>query len=206
MLQRCRQWLLGGRRKRSVVTSGSKWGSITFMPDKPGMLIVTGASRGIGEAIARLASARGFSVAVIFSRAEAEARAIAEQITLGGGCALAVQADVSCEEDVMRLFEMAERELGPITALVNNAAITGGFARVDSVSAETLANVMAVNVAGAFLCAREAVRRMSTVHGGSAMAIGISGAARDFSLEKRLRITLHPKGRLTALRSAWRAK
>ncbi|MGD0988668.1 MAG: SDR family oxidoreductase [Candidatus Sulfotelmatobacter sp.] len=141
------------------------------MPDKPGMLIVTGASRGIGEAIARLASARGFSVAVIFSRAEAEARAIAEQITLGGGCALAVQADVSREEDVMRLFEMAERELGPITALVNNAAITGGFARVDSVSAETLANVMAVNVAGAFLCAREAVRRMSTVHGGSGGAI-----------------------------------
>jgi NAD(P)-dependent dehydrogenase (short-subunit alcohol dehydrogenase family) len=136
-----------------------------------GTLIVTGASRGIGAAIATLAGSRGFSVAVNFSSGEIEARSIAEQIVSGGGRACAIRADVACEEDVVRLFETAERELGPITALVNNAAITGGFSRVDSVPAKTLHHVMAVNVAGAFLCAREAVRRMSTRFGGSGGAI-----------------------------------
>jgi NAD(P)-dependent dehydrogenase (short-subunit alcohol dehydrogenase family) len=136
-----------------------------------GTLVVTGASRGIGAAIATLAGSRGFSVAVNFSGAETEARSIAERIVSGGGRACAIRADVASEEDVVRLFEVAERELGPIKALVNNAAITGGFSRVDSVSAKTLAEVMAVNVAGAFLCAREAVRRMSTRHGGSGGAI-----------------------------------
>ncbi len=136
-----------------------------------GTLIVTGASRGIGAAIAELAGARGFSVAVNFVTSEAEARAVAEQIISAGGRACAIQADVAREEDILRLFETAERELGPIRALVNNAAITGGFARVDSVRATALARVMAVNVTGAFLCAREAVRRMSTKHGGSGGAI-----------------------------------
>jgi NAD(P)-dependent dehydrogenase (short-subunit alcohol dehydrogenase family) len=139
--------------------------------DQHGTLIVTGASRGIGAAIARLAGARGFSVAVNFARGEAEAEAIVQQIISAGGRACAVQADVAREEDVVRLFETAERELGPITGLVNNAAITGGFARVESVSASTLAQVMAVNVTGAFLCAREVVRRMSTRLGGSGGAI-----------------------------------
>jgi NAD(P)-dependent dehydrogenase (short-subunit alcohol dehydrogenase family) len=136
-----------------------------------GTLIVTGASRGIGAAIAELAGAREFSVAVNFATGEAEARAVAEQIISAGGRACAIQADVAREEDILRLFETAERELGPIKALVNNAAITGGFARVDSVRATALARVMAVNVTGAFLCAREAVRRMSTKHGGSGGAI-----------------------------------
>lgn len=136
-----------------------------------GTLIVTGASRGIGAAIAELAGAREFAVAVNFATGEAEARAVVKQIVSAGGSALAIQADVAREEDVMRLFETAERELGPIKALVNNAAITGGFARVDSVSAVALARVMAVNVTGAFLCAREAVRRMSTKHGGTGGAI-----------------------------------
>ncbi len=136
-----------------------------------GTLIVTGASRGIGAAIAELAGAREFAVAVNFATGEAEARAVVKQIVSAGGSALAIQADVAREEDVMRLFETAERELGPIKALVNNAAITGGFARVDSVSAVALARVMAVNVTGAFLCAREAVRRMSTKHGGSGGSI-----------------------------------
>jgi NAD(P)-dependent dehydrogenase (short-subunit alcohol dehydrogenase family) len=136
-----------------------------------GAVIVTGASRGIGAAIAKLAGARGFLVAVNFSTGEIEARGIAEQIVSNGGRAFAIQADVAREEDVVRLFETAERELGPIKALVNNAAITGGFARVDSVSAKTVAQVMAVNVTGAILCAREAVRRMSTEHGGTGGAI-----------------------------------
>lgn len=139
---------------------------------------MTGASRGIGAAIAKLASERGFSVAVNFLTGETEARAIAEQITAAGGRACAIQADVAREEDVVRLFETAERELGPIKALVNNAAITGGFARVDSVSARTLTQVMAVNVTGAILCAREAVRRMSTRHGGTGgVIVNISSRA-----------------------------
>ena len=143
------------------------------MPNRnePGTLIVTGASRGIGAAVAQLAGAHGFSVAVNFATGEAEARNVAEQIVSAGGRACAIHADVAREEDVMTLFQNAERELGPIKALVNNAAITGGFSRVDSVSAKILEQVMAVNVTGAFLCAREAVRRMSTVHGGSGGAI-----------------------------------
>lgn len=143
-----------------------------------GTLIVTGASRGIGAAIAKLASERGFSIAVNFATGKPEARAIAEQIIAAGGRACAIQADVAREEDVVRLFETAERELGPIKALVNNAAITGGFARVDSVSATTLTQVMAVNVTGAILCAREAVRRMSTRHGGTGgVIVNISSRA-----------------------------
>jgi len=136
-----------------------------------GTLIVTGASRGIGAAIATLAGERGFSVAVNFSTGAAEAKEVVERIVSAGGRACAMHADVSREGDVIRLFETAEIQLGPITGLVNNAAITGGFARVDSVSASTLAQVMAVNVTGAFLCAREAVRRMSTSHGGKGGAI-----------------------------------
>jgi NAD(P)-dependent dehydrogenase (short-subunit alcohol dehydrogenase family) len=136
-----------------------------------GTLIVTGASRGIGAAIAALAGERGFSVAVNFSTGENEARAVADQIVSAGGRACAIHADVAREEDILRLFKTAERELGPIKALVNNAAITGGFSRVDSVTAETLMRVMAVNVTGAFLCAREGVRRMSTLHGGTGGAI-----------------------------------
>jgi NAD(P)-dependent dehydrogenase (short-subunit alcohol dehydrogenase family) len=132
-----------------------------------GTLIVTGASRGIGAAIAALAGARGFSVAVNFSSGETEARAVAHQIVSDGGRACAICADVSREEDILRLFKTAELELGPIKALVNNAAITGGFSRVDSVTGETLMRVMAVNVTGAILCAREAVRRMSTLSGGT---------------------------------------
>jgi NAD(P)-dependent dehydrogenase (short-subunit alcohol dehydrogenase family) len=136
-----------------------------------GTLIVTGASRGIGAAVAKLAGGRGFAVAVNFSRSEAGARAVANEIVSAEGRAVAIQADVAREEDVMRLFETAERELGPIKGLVNNAAITGGFARVDEVSAKALAEVMTVNVCGAILCAREAVRRMSTRHGGTGGAI-----------------------------------
>jgi NAD(P)-dependent dehydrogenase (short-subunit alcohol dehydrogenase family) len=127
-----------------------------------GTLIVTGASRGIGAAIAKLAGERGFSVAVSFRSGAAEAARVAEQIVSAGGRACAIRADVAREEDVVRLFEAAERELGPVKALVNNAAITGGFSRVESVSAKTLAQVMAVNVT---------VRRMSTLHGGTGGAI-----------------------------------
>jgi NAD(P)-dependent dehydrogenase (short-subunit alcohol dehydrogenase family) len=136
-----------------------------------GTLIVTGASRGIGAAIARLAGERGFSVAVNFATCKAEAEAVAQQIVSAGGRASVIQADVAREPDVVQLFKTAERELGAIKGLVNNAAITGGFSRVDAVSASALAQVMAVNVTGAIVCAREAVRRMSIRHGGSGGAI-----------------------------------
>jgi NAD(P)-dependent dehydrogenase (short-subunit alcohol dehydrogenase family) len=136
-----------------------------------GTLIVTGASRGIGAAVALLAAEHGYVVGVNFCMGADEAAEVVRQITSAGGRALAIQADVGREEDVMRMFATAERELGPIKGLVNNAAITGGFARVDSVTATALTEVMAVNVCGAILCAREAVRRMSTRHGGTGGAI-----------------------------------
>ena len=139
--------------------------------EQMGTLIVTGASRGIGAAIALLAGGRGYAVAANFATGEAEATAVVGEIVAGGGRAIAIQADVSSEEQIVRLFEAAERELGPITALVNNAGITGGFARVEEVTSAAIANVFAVNVSGTILCAREAVRRMSTRRGGKGGAI-----------------------------------
>ena len=136
-----------------------------------GTLLVTGASRGIGAAIAPLAGERGYAVAVNFSTGEAEATRVVDDIVAAGGHAVAIQADVSREADIVRLFETAEREFGPIKALVNNAGVTGGFARVEEVSSAAIANVLAVNVGGTILCSREAVRRMSTRHGGSGGAI-----------------------------------
>jgi NAD(P)-dependent dehydrogenase (short-subunit alcohol dehydrogenase family) len=136
-----------------------------------GALIVTGASRGIGAAIAKLAGVRGYAVAVNFSTGEAEAKKLAGEIEADGGCALAIHADVSHEAQIVQLFQIAERELGPIKGLVNNAAITGGFARVEDVSAEAIEKTFAVNVSGAILCAREAVRRMSTRRGGTGGSI-----------------------------------
>src|SRR5271166_2967697 len=132
-----------------------------------GSLIITGASRGIGAAIAKRMARDSIAVAVNFSRDEAGAADVVEAITREGGRALAIKADVSHEDDVLRLFEISSRELGPIGGLVNNAGITGGLARVEALTVATLAEVLAINVAGAFLCAREAVRRMSTRHGGS---------------------------------------
>ncbi len=132
-----------------------------------GTLIVTGASRGIGAAIARLAGQRGYAVALNFSSAKAEAKKLAQEIVAGGAHAVAIQADISREDQILTLFQTAERELGPIKALVNNAGVTGGFARVENLTAEAIEKTFAVNVTGAMLCAREAVRRMSTRHAGS---------------------------------------
>ena len=136
-----------------------------------GTLIVTGASRGIGAAIARLGAERGYAVAVNFSRGEREAKKIAAEINAAGGSALAIRADVSQEAQILELFTNAERELGSIKALVNNAGITGGFARVENVTAAAIEKTFSVNVTGAILCAREAVRRMSTRRGGAGGAI-----------------------------------
>ncbi len=140
-------------------------------PEAKGILIVTGASRGIGAAIARLAGQRGYAVALNFNSAKAEAKKLAQEIVAGGAHAVAIQADISREDQILTLFQTAERELGPIKALVNNAGVTGGFARVENLTAEAIEKTFAVNVTGAVLCAREAVRRMSTRHGGSGGAI-----------------------------------
>jgi NAD(P)-dependent dehydrogenase (short-subunit alcohol dehydrogenase family) len=137
------------------------------MPEPSGTLIVTGASRGIGAAIAILAAERGWAVAVNFFAGSDEASRVANQIVTKGGRALAIRADVSREEDIVKMFQAVEHDLGPVKGLVNNAAITGGFARVEDVSAAAIEKTFAVNVTGAMLCAREAVRRMSTKRGGT---------------------------------------
>jgi NAD(P)-dependent dehydrogenase (short-subunit alcohol dehydrogenase family) len=149
--------------------------------DELGTLIVTGASRGIGAAIATLAGERGYAVAVNFSTGGAEAKKVVDQIVAGDGRAIPIHADVADEQQIIRMFETVERELGPIKALVNNAGITGGFARVEDVSSAAITNVFAVNVGGAMLCSREAVRRMSTRRGGRGGAIvNISSRAAQY--------------------------
>jgi len=134
-------------------------------------LIITGASRGIGAATARLAAERGYAVCVNYRANEAAARGVVSAIEAAGGRAVAVAADVSVEADVVRLFETVDRELGPLAALVNNAGILELQTRVEHIDAARLARVFATNVTGAFICAREAVRRMSTAGGGAGGAI-----------------------------------
>jgi len=132
---------------------------------------VTGGDRGIGAAISRVLGANGYSVAVNFVADETAARRVAHELRAAGAEAVAIRGDISREEDVLQLFESAERQLGPLTALVNNAGITGGFSRVESVAAGALARMLAVNVAGTIICSREAVRKMSTHSGGHGGAI-----------------------------------
>jgi len=134
-------------------------------------LMVTGGGRGIGAATARLAAARGWAVCVNYRRERAAAEGVVADIARAGGRALALAADVTVEADVVRLFADAERELGPLGGLVNNAGILERQARVEEMDAARLERVFAVNVIGAFLCAREAVRRMSTRRGGAGGAI-----------------------------------
>jgi NAD(P)-dependent dehydrogenase (short-subunit alcohol dehydrogenase family) len=142
------------------------------------VLIVTGASRGIGAATAQLAAARGFQVCVNYLRQQQAAQALVAAIQQKGGTAVAIQADVSSESDVVRLFDSTDRQLGPLTALVNNAGTVERQSRLDSIDGARLHRVFATNVFGSFLCAREAVRRMSTKHGGQGGSIvNVSSAA-----------------------------
>ena len=135
------------------------------------MIIVTGASRGIGAAVARLAANLGPPIAVNYSRDRTRAEGVVADIVAAGGRALAIQADISRETDVLRLFETAEQELGALTGLVNNAGVTGGFTRVENVTVRAIEEAFSVNVTGTILCCREAVRRMSTKRGGIGGAI-----------------------------------
>lgn len=145
---------------------------------KSGVLLITGASRGIGAATARLAAAQGWAVAVNYVRDEAAAHRLVQTITEQGGRAMAVQADVGDEAQVMAMFAALDAQWGPVTGLVNNAGVVDVVARVDEMSVQRLERQWRINVLGSFLCAREALRRMSTRHGGQGGAIvNVSSAA-----------------------------
>jgi NAD(P)-dependent dehydrogenase (short-subunit alcohol dehydrogenase family) len=136
------------------------------------IVIVTGGSRGIGAATARLLGREKASVAVNYRKAKEEANAVVRDIEASGGRALAVQGDTGNEADMMRLFAEADRAFGPLTGLVNNAGIVGGQKRrIDAITFAGAMEVMRTNVVGPLICAREAIRRMSTKAGGKGGAI-----------------------------------
>jgi len=142
------------------------------------IIVITGASRGIGAATARLAAARGYAVCVNYLKNHAAAKAVVAEIEAAGGQAIGVAADVAEEAEVLRLFDTVDRRLGTVTALVNNAGILETQMRVDEMDAARLNRILTANVTSCFLCAREAVRRMSSKHGGSGGAIvNVSSAA-----------------------------
>lgn len=143
-----------------------------------GVMVVTGGSRGIGAACARLAGQHGYKVCVNYNASPDRADEVVREIVAGGGEAIAVQADVAREAEVQHLFAETDRRLGPVTVLINNAGITGPVSRVDAIAADDVARVMQLNLVSAFVCAGEAVRRMSTAAGGSGgVIINMTSAA-----------------------------
>lgn len=148
----------------------------------PNTLLITGASRGIGAACALRAAEAGWDVGVHFHRDADAAERIAEQVRERGRKACTLQADVASETAIEAMFKRLDEELGPLGGLVNNAGIIDVTARVDEMSAARIARIFNVNVVGAFVCAREAVRRMSTRHGGSGgVIVNLSSAAARLS-------------------------
>lgn len=142
------------------------------------ILLITGGSRGIGAATALLAARQGYTVAVNYHHNSLAADDVVRQIRATGGQAMALQADVADEEQVQAMFQKIDARLGPLSALVNNAGIVDMPARVDEMSTTRLRRMFDTNLLGSFVCAREAVRRMSTRHGGSGGAIvNVSSAA-----------------------------
>jgi NAD(P)-dependent dehydrogenase (short-subunit alcohol dehydrogenase family) len=135
------------------------------------LLLVTGGSRGIGASVARLAAQQGYAICISYRHRGDLAEALVAQVRGDGGRALAVQADVAVEADVLRLFERLDAEPGRLVGLVNNAGMLERQARVIDMDAARLRRVFDTNVVGSFLCAREAVRRMSTARGGTGGAI-----------------------------------
>jgi NAD(P)-dependent dehydrogenase (short-subunit alcohol dehydrogenase family) len=156
--------------------------------------LVTGAGRGIGAATAQLAAARGYAVCVNYLNNREAAEAVVNAITQAGGRAIAIAADVAQEAEVVRMFGIVDQTFGPLTALVNNAGILSRQMRVENMDAARLNHVFATNITGSFLCAREAVRRMSSRHGGAGGAIvnlssiaarlGASGEYIDYAASK----------------------
>lgn len=142
------------------------------------VIVVTGGSRGIGAATARLAATRGYDVCVNYHKNRTAAEEVVGEIRKAGRKAIAVAADVSIESEVENLFSAVDEQLGPVTALVNNAGILEKQMRVENIDAARLQRILTANVVGPFLCAREAVKRMSTRHGGQGGAIvNVSSAA-----------------------------
>jgi NAD(P)-dependent dehydrogenase (short-subunit alcohol dehydrogenase family) len=139
------------------------------MTDK--VLVITGASRGIGAATARLAAARGWRVVGTYLERSGPAEAVAEAIRAAGGEAVMLQADTSMEADVVRIFDTAEARFGKVTGLVNNAGMNGGPSTLADLPVQELRRLIDINVIGTFLCAQEAVRRMATDRGGPGGAI-----------------------------------
>ncbi|MFE0017263.1 SDR family oxidoreductase [Mesorhizobium sp. NPDC059054] len=141
-------------------------------------LLVTGGSRGIGAAVCRLATVAGYRVAVNYASNETAAEALVAEIKAGGGKAFAVKGDVGNEADVTAMFEAVDKTFGRLDAFVNNAGVVDRKARVDEMSVERLERMMRINVIGSILCAREAVKRMSTLRGGKGGSIvNLSSAA-----------------------------
>jgi NAD(P)-dependent dehydrogenase (short-subunit alcohol dehydrogenase family) len=136
-----------------------------------GVAVVTGSSRGIGAATARLLASRGWDVCVTYRTRGADAEDVVASCISHGSRAIACQADVAVEADVVRLFSVVDKELGPLTTLVNNAGIVAPKARVDQLDVDRLQRMFAVNVIGPFLCCREAIRRMSPNHEGTGGSI-----------------------------------
>ncbi len=146
--------------------------------DSKKVVVVTGAARGIGAAIARLAARDGYRVVVNYSASRQAAESVVSGIEAAGGSALALPGDVAEEADVLRLFAETDKRFGRLDALVNNAGIISQSGRLENLKAGDLARVFAVNTIGSFLCAREAVKRMSTLRGGKGGAIvNLSSAA-----------------------------
>ena len=142
------------------------------------VMIVTGGSRGIGAATARIAGERGYAVCVNYRQDAEAAAAVVADIEKAGGRAVAVAGDMSSEKEVVNLFETSDANLGTLKVLVNNAGILDVQSRVENYTLERLQRMFAINITGAFLCAREAVRRMSTKRGGAGGAIvNVSSAA-----------------------------
>ncbi|WP_395449306.1 SDR family oxidoreductase [Aminobacter sp. UC22_36] len=142
------------------------------------VLLVTGGSRGIGAAICRLAAKAGYRLAINYASNEAAASALVAEIKASGGEAIAIKGDVGSEADVLDMFAEVDRAYGRLDAFVNNAGVVDMKARVDEMSALRLERMMRINVVGSILCAREAVKRMSSLHGGQGGAIvNISSAA-----------------------------
>lgn len=161
---------------------------------RAGALVVTGGGRGIGAATARLAARRGYAVCVNYLRDEASAVRVVDEIAAGDGAAIAVQADVGRQEDMTRLFAEVDARLGRVTGLVNNAGTLDVQGRLEDIDEERLLRILRTNVVGTFLASREAVRRMSTRHGGRggsivnvssvASRIGSPGEYLDYAASK----------------------
>lgn len=134
-------------------------------------MIITGGSRGIGRSTALLAAQRGYDVAICYARDAGAAEAVVAKITALGRNTLGVQCDVSRADEVAKLFQSVDAKLGRVDVLVNNAGIIDAQARVDEMTEERITRMFAINVMGSFLCGKEAIRRMSTRHGGSGGAI-----------------------------------